>query len=299
MKKKLFVTIFLIIVFAIQLMSYTEILKIVPTADVSSRGNTAVAADDTLGSAMFNPACMSKVQTLSFLVSHFEYVENTKYESLLLVKPFNLFKLGFSCGYMYSENIPRTLIDPNQQFGFLHRGSYGNNWLTLAVMLAKQKDSFVFGTGLKFIRENLAGSETYLVGVTLGLLYKLTRNISLGFVLDNITANIEEKNQTEEIPVLAKIGCKFSTEKFVFITEFDCDTNQYYHFKLGSQLKLFNILTINVGYDYHKSVEVLGLLSGLNLGCGIKFYNYKVDYSVGYLDKFGLTHRITLTGEIW
>lgn len=298
-KMKFIVFVLLFFISTPELLPYTEIVKVVPTADVSSRGNIAVVADDILGSIIFNPACVSSVRTTSFLVSHYEYVENTKYESLILARPFKLFKLGLSSGYMYSENIPRTIIDLNQQFGYSLKGSYGNNWLTSAIIFAKQKENFMFGTSVRFIQENLAEYKTSFVGLNLGVLYMVTSNFSLGFVLDNLTSDIGEEKQTEEIPVVAKLGAKYVNEKFTIATELEYDSNQYYHFKVGSQIKLFSILTVNSGYDYHRSVEVLGWLSGLNLGCGIKFYNYKIDYAIGYLDKFGITHRITITGEIW
>ncbi|MCS7228182.1 MAG: hypothetical protein NZ839_04385, partial [Endomicrobia bacterium] len=233
-------------------------MKVVPVADVSSRGNTAAASDDTLGSVIFNPACLTSVETLSFLVSHFEYVENTRYESLILAKPLASFSIGIAFGYMYSEDIPRTLIDPNEMFGFSYSGTYGNNWLTSAVMFAKRKENFSFGSSVKFIQENLAGDKTQIVGLNLGILYSLRNKLSLGLVLDNISSGVENTKKSEDMPVIAKFGSKYKNGNYAVITEFEYNSNEYYHLKAGMQIKLLKIITINAGYDYHRSIDVLG-----------------------------------------
>ena len=63
---------------------------------------------------------------------------------------------------------------------------------------------------------------------------------------------------------------------------------------VGQEHRLGNILAIRYGYKYKHDIKALGIISGINAGCGFVLKNLEVDYAYATYGKLGNTHKITL-----
>ncbi len=118
-----------------------------------------------------------------------------------------------------------------------------------------------------------------------------TKNfLFVGFTAQNISyENINNLN------LKAGIGINiFNNKENSFTLEFDIKDSLLYGFSyvIGTEIKLFKLLSIRGGYNINQTNSILGNMTGLSAGVGFTIEKLSVDYAYSMRGDLGSTHLI-------
>jgi hypothetical protein len=282
--------------------------------------SVAVAGDATAG--YWNPAGLARITYPQVVLMHdeqFGSAVNHDYGAVAI--PFGTStSLGLSVIRLGVDDIPDTRnagvdaagnltydpaqfsrIDPSRVTYFTSA-----DWAFLFTYARAATDDFSYGGNLKLIRRGLGGASATGVGVDIGFLYQVHKQIMLGANLQDITTTLLAWNtgRKELISPTLKLGAAGLVEALggLFTPAVDFDVrfeNRQYASMLhlgrisidihsGLEYQLKNVVALRVGYTDVKQ---------LTFGAGFHLPKLNIDYSFVKFDKqdqLGNTHRISL-----
>jgi len=152
------------------------------------------------------------------------------------------------------------------------------------------------GINLKLISSELFGKKATAYAFDLGTQYKLSKPINLGLSARNIGTKIKYIAEKENLPFITQLGGNY-TRTFDKYSLLVLDDIAYYK----NEKEYFNIIGAELGYK-----EQLYLRAGyrinlsetknqsFNLGLGIIYKKYTIDYSSEFNQGLNIPHKVTL-----
>ncbi len=276
-------------------------LKISVGARPAGMGEAFVAVADGADTTVYNPAGLARMESKEFSAMHLEYLQNIKYDSLSYAHPLSFGTFGISLGYLYMNDLKRTLYYEDEIYS--ENGNFGACDRTLNLGFGRNfGESDSLGINLRMIRETLDDVSAEAYSADIGFLHRPPGStISLGLAFQNLGTTMKFIEVSEKLPVIFKTGvaARLIGEKLIIAFELDKPSDNYPELKIGSELKLFDIFAARLGYRYRTwaADNELGPLSGLTAGLGIKIYEYNIDYAFVPYGDLGGAHRFSIGGK--
>lgn len=146
-----------------------------------------------------------------------------------------------------------------------------------------------FSVGITSVYKNISiknyGNKGFLI-FNLGATAEITKNINIGFVLENVTRTSIE-NEANQIPVVFSLGSSVKViEELKLFAALNKELNFTPSVRFGAEYKLLNFLLLRLG-----AANEPQLFAG---GLGIIYNFVQVDYAFTSHPDLGLTHQFGL-----
>jgi len=244
--------------------------------DASSFGTGGAYTGYTKGSSSlyWNPAGLSSLSNSEITVSHMVYIEDLKYNFISYAEPMgSIGSFGIGGIILNSGDILKTEEDP--------AGSYvstGESFKTKDVAILfgwgkKFGEKFSAGLSLKYINIKIANDKSNGTGLDFGMKYQISKAVGLGINLCNFGKKINEEN----LPTNIRTGLSITNKKLVL--NLDTEYNFYdkeIEFSAGIERRIRERFILRIGYNSRSEVSDL---SKLNIGFGIDFKSFRIDYA--------------------
>ncbi len=279
-------------------------LKTVYSARALALGQSLTGEARNPDGIFFNPAAILNVPGTEISSTYCNYFIDAQGGQLQLLLPKNKFSAwGFALRYMDFGKMERTEVD---QFGNLvdDLGTFGayniSGSITMSQFLSKAIDA---GGSVKFIYDQLDDASAAAVVLDLGVIHHpVNERVKVGVSVRNLGFQISHYSDTkykESMPFTFAAGGSYDfTDRHYASFEINKANGENFNLRVGYEHTFSPFFQLRAGFrsnagDYY-SGGTLGYLSGLSLGAGWNWKNYRVDYAVSSYGDLGLVNQLTL-----
>jgi tetratricopeptide (TPR) repeat protein len=233
---------------------------------------TSISGDATC--AFWNPAGLATVKNMELTSSRAKRYDLDLYNNYInYLYPLKKYgTLGFS---YYDSSIDGVMIlgsDPSAM-------SYGSDTQRVLSFNYGYKASkqILVGFNLKHLSETATNTDANGFEGDIGFIYKGKKYIDFGMSINDClpTDFSWSTGKSEKIPATFRMGIQYHSPLETFRAAFDTEftKSQDTVYRLGSEYKLNDFLTIRGGYEY------LGAGGNASLGFSVKYSDWTFDYS--------------------
>ncbi|HUV59146.1 MAG TPA: PorV/PorQ family protein [Desulfatiglandales bacterium] len=268
--------------------SSVSFLRIDTGARPVGMGGVFCGIADDVNAIHYNPAGIIQLKRKEIIVTHNEWIEGIRTESLGYAHPVNKYwVLGLTLDYLYITGLVERDVYGNESgktFG-------GNNGVLALALGRKLQDNISVGANFKIIREAVKDKNSLAYAMDIGFLYRLTK-LKLGIAVQNLGTKIKLYEEAFSLPLNFKFGLGY---KLIENMELGLDVNipmdNEIDVRMGSEYWVASTIALRVGYKTNQE-EHTGI--GVSAGLGFRYRNYQIDYSFLPFGDLGNTHRISL-----
>jgi len=282
-------------------------LKMVHSARAMALGQALTGEAANPDGMQFNPAAILNIPGKEVSTTYSSYFVDAQGGQVQLLLPKNRFTAwGMSLKYMDMGTLERTEVD---QFGNLidDLGTFGASNITGSVSLAKFiSKALDFGGSLKFIYDTLDDASAAAVLVDLGIMHHpVNEKVQVGISMRNIGTQLSyysDSKYKEKLPFTFAAGGSYRfTDKHYSVLEINKANGENINIRLGHEFKLTPDFELRAGFRSNaadwRNGGSLGWSSGLSLGAGWNWRNYRIDYGVSSYGDLGLVNQLSLVFE--
>ena len=274
-----------------------NILEIGVGAKANGMGGAFVSISSDASSLYWNAAGISKLEQYEAVISHTDWIADTKYDYAGLVIPMGEFgSFGFSFSSLSMDDmIVRTVEKPDGTGEYFSAGDIAFG-ITYSRMLT---DRFSIGMTVKYIEQNIWHMSASAFAVDFGTIFHtdLFGGMTIGAVMSNfgtpmqlegrdaryyirvddtklgsnerIPVNIELDKW--DLPLFFQLGLStnlvdLDSYKLTVAVDAVVPSNDYQSLNIGAELTLMNYLKLRAGYNSLLLEEAEG---GLSFGVGV------------------------------
>lgn len=278
-----------------------EFLKIGIGARAVGMGEAFVGVADDVSTIYWNPAGTIQIQKIELTAMHTVWFEDIFFSNLAYCQKGLGGVVGGGINFISYGNI--SMADNT---GEKLNETYAPHDLLLLISYSRKINDLSVGSNLKFIyskiEEETATGFAFDIGWFYDKLKIYNRQLKLGAVVENIGPGMKFVKEEATLPIMVKLGGSYNIL---------AKPNSVVKVALGLNYLIYSDFNINIGAEYVQrlgnfgfavrcgyktdTINVLGVLSGLTAGFGVKWrQNYGFDYAwVAYGD-LGSTHRISM-----
>ncbi|MBN2070335.1 MAG: PorV/PorQ family protein [Candidatus Krumholzibacteriota bacterium] len=227
-------------------------------------------------------------------ITHAEWLIDTRFNNLSYYQ-------RISDMYVFSGAITYTYrpdIQGYDSYGIETSKLQSYNYVAQAGVGFTPVDQFTVGMNLKYFREKLDSWAEGGICFDLGALFTIeSKNIALGFVLQNIGPDLESETMKEPLPMTIRFGASHNREiikdKFGYGAVFDLVNPRFEdpYLSAGIELQMYNILSVRGGYLSQESKAG----NNLTMGCGIRVQeNLSIDYAWASFGDLDSIHKVSI-----
>jgi len=267
-------------------------LKLGIGARPAGLGEAFCAIADDVNAAYWNPAGLAQINEFQFTAIHKNWFEDIKGEYLGYLHLAEKRVIGLSMIYLNEGSMQE--IKDKTVIGTFKAEDMGIT-ASFAQVLKKE---LLIGANLKYIHQKIADAQGIGFAGDLGVIYKPTKFINLGLVMQHIGPKIKFVNEGFPLPLTLKTGISYKNKGIILALDVNkpIDNNPLICF--GVESKIGNMIALRVGYKYHTKNQKLDLYEsapvGLTGGFGLGLDNiYFLDYAYVPYGDLGDTHRIS------
>lgn len=282
-------------------------LKMVHGARAMALGQSLTGEAINPDGLHFNPAAILNVPGPEVSTTYCNYFVDAQGGQVQLLLPKNKFTAwGLALKYMNMGTIERTEVD---QFDNLidDLGTFGAYNVTASVSLAKfVSKALDFGGSLKVIYDTLDDASAAAVLVDLGIIHHpFNEKVKVGVSLRNMGAQLSyysDSKYKEKLPFTFAAGGSYRfSDKNYSIVEINKADGENFNLRLGHEYNLTPDFALRAGFrtnaaDWNNG-GAMGWSSGLSLGAGLNWKNYRFDYAVSSYGDLGLVNQLSLVYE--
>ncbi len=264
-----------------------SIFSIGAGARAMGMGNGFVGLADDATSVYYNPAGMLSLhsQQVSFL--HTTLFEETIYDFLAYVKPYQNSAIGFAGMRIGTDDIGRRDSE------YYDLGRFSASKLQFMGSYSRRINKKVTaGVSGKMVHHSIDSYSAYGFGLDLSGHMTITDRLSAGILLqDIIGAKIQLINEKEGTPFTLKaglayrLGDDFTPVKANLVFDVDRPKNRSMKVRTGVEALHKSGLTLRTGYDR----------DNLSLGMGIRYQDLNFDYAYKFIENLDDSHRFSFT----
>lgn len=271
-----------------ELTSRMEFLKFSPSARMSSLADTSVSIPGDLDNIFYNPAGVYSFSSFDMSISYTKWFQNLNFlygSSRININGFGNLGIGL-INVIYDD-----IFKVSDNNGVLVKTGDTINLSSYCIAINYSRvlsDSFISGLNIKMVNETIE-ETTIGYGGDIGLLYRVTDNITTGFSLLNIGI--------EGSPFIIKGGLHYSIKlnkkmESLILAEVDNINKTEMKYGVGLELSLLNLFMLRGGYSISDD------LGALRLGGGLKYKNMGIDYSFRDFNELGIINQIGFKIEL-
>lgn len=255
----------------------------------------------------FNPAAILNIPGAEISTTYSNYFIDAQGGQVQLLLPKNKFTAwGLALKYMNMGSIERTEVD---QFDNLidGLGTFGAHNITASVSLAKfVSKALDFGGSFKIIYDTLDDASAAAVLIDLGIIHHpINEKVKVGVSMRNIGTQISyysDSKYKEKLPFTFTAGGSYRfSDRHYSVLEINKADAENFNLRLGHEFNLTPDFELRAGFrsnaaDWNNGGS-LGWSSGLSLGAGWNWKNYRFDYAVSSYGDLGLVNQLSLVFE--
>ncbi len=274
-----------------------NILEIGVGAKANGMGGAFVSISSDASALYWNAAGISKLEQYEAVISHTDWIADTKYDYAGLVLPMGeIGSIGFSFSSLSMDDMKvRTVEKPDGTGEYFSAGDIAFG-ITYSRMLT---DRFSIGMTIKYIEQNIWHMSASAFAIDVGTLFHtdLFGGMTIGAVLSNfgtpmrlegrdsryfIRVDDSKLGSNERIPVNIELDewdlplffqmglstnlIESESYKLTVAADAVVPSNDYQSLNVGAELTLMNYLKLRGGYNSLLLQEAEG---GLSLGVGV------------------------------
>lgn len=270
-------------------------LKLGIGARPAGLGEAFCAIADDINAAYWNPAGLAQIKEFQLTAIHKDWFEDIKSGYLGYLQPGDKDAVTMAVSMTYLDKGSMQEIKNDRTTG----GTFKAEDISITVSFAQAlKKEFLAGANLKYIHQKVA--DTYGIGFAgdIGLIYKPTKFINLGLVVQNIGSKIKFVKEGFPLPLNLKTGISYKNKWITLALDANKPIDNDPLICLGLESKIANIVALRVGYRHQTKDQKLDLYESASIGFtggfGLGFGNtYFLDYAYVPYGDLGDTHRIS------
>ncbi len=282
-------------------------LKIVYSARAMALGQSLAGEARNPDGIFFNPASVIGIEGNEVGTTYSNYFLDTQGGQLQYLWPKNRFTAwGFSLKYLNMGSFDRTEIDQNGDL--IETGdTFGAYNLIASASLAKYiSDAIDLGGTLKVIYDQIDDSAATAMLLDIGVMHHpQNEKVEVGVSVRNLGFQITRytnSGYSEKLPLTFAAGITYRLNPSLYASfEVDKASGEDLVAKLGVEYSLNQALDLRAGFRSNAGDAYiggdLGFLSGLSLGAGWKWRNYRLDYGISSYGDLGLINQLSLAYE--
>jgi hypothetical protein len=279
-------------------------LKIVYSARAMAMGQALTGEAKNPDGLHFNPAAILNLPDKQVNTTYSNYFLDAQGGQVSLLLPKNKFTAwGLYLKYMNMGSMDRTEVDQNGDL-IVTGDTFGAQNLTLGVSLAKWlSDSISAGMTLKFINDSLDDTSASALLLDFGIIHHPANSkVKVGISMRNIGRQItyySDSEYQEGLPFTFAAGITYRfSEKVYTVMEVAKANGEDITAKLGGEYSISPGFALRAGFrsnagDYYNGGS-WAWTSGLSLGAGWSWKNYRLDYGLASYGDLGMVNQLTL-----
>jgi len=246
-----------------------------------------------------NPALISNSSGKLAAMSYMTPFQGVYFGSVFYAQDLNIIKSlsnqrVFVLVKSYSiKGLPHTTNNPNPVDNF-NAGAYSIS-LGYGFVFTKKID---LGLDLGVISEQIAktkdyGGSNFGVQMGFGAKYRFTKKLKIGASLLNLGYESSLREKSSMLPLSLKFAAAYDVIKGLeLIPSLQLLLSGLFSVGMTGQYTYKDVIFLRAGYSSYRN---LGVLSNLNLGVGVKYKRYILDYALNNYGDLGLTNFIMLS----
>jgi tetratricopeptide (TPR) repeat protein len=261
----------------------------------SALGGAFAAVAEDVNAVYWNPAALSRVQRKELLLSHTQALVGFRNEYAAFGLPLSAEEsLGFNAFFAYSDPIDR-ITDANAD-----AGTFSTQDLYASVVYSRALGpQWAVGAGVKGIYQQIDVYHAWSVAADLGVLASdVYPGLQLALVVRNLGKPMVFIEESHPLNLGAELGAAYRVwERRLLLTAGVAKPLfQEMLLKAGAEGEVIeDTLFLRAGYRYYQSGNVLGALTGLSLGLGVRISEYSLDYAFLPFEDLGDVHKLAIT----
>ncbi|KUO62181.1 hypothetical protein APF79_04205 [bacterium BRH_c32] len=288
-----------------------QFLKVIPDARATGMGEAFVSVTDNSESVFWNPAGLSKINGFDASFSYIDYFLDVSHLSFSAA--YNLDGIGVIGVQALMNDIGSIEVTRVSNLYRDENGNY-NPGLTGETVTPGSKvfglsfsrkltDKFAFGLTAKYAYEDLVVKSASSIIFDGGLLYQTGfRSIQIGASVRHFGPEVKFFDKSYPLPQTFTIGISanllapensllmdINDQRMLFAFDLSHPRDYTQQYQVGLEYAFKEMFFLRAGYKANFDEE------GLTLGAGVKYNNYRIDYSFNdYGDYLGNVHRFTI-----
>ncbi len=279
-------------------------LKIVYSARAMGMAKAMTGVDQTIEGLQFNPAAILKIDGMEISSTYCNYFAGSNGGGMHLIYPKNEnVTYGVQLHYLNMGNMDRTEVTASNEY--IDTGeTFGAGNLILGVSAARMVlPAIDIGGTLKFVYDKIDSYTAAAAVIDAGLIHHpMNENITVGLGFRNLGTQLDfytDESYSEGLPFTFAAGLSYQFMPQV-MGSLDIVKPRGVNLTLnfGLEYQLNPMLQLRGGYTNNSSDWRTGSdwdwTSGISLGAGFNWKNYRLDYGVASCGNLGLINQVSL-----
>jgi len=279
-------------------------LKIDTGARPAALGGAYTAIADDVNALSYNPGGLAQLKKREIGATHTQWLLDSTFDFLGYAQPTSLGTFGLGITRLTSGNTDSrdanrqtsggyTAADTAYTLGFSHTIQDGTRFLDIGRTSV--------GMNVKYLQSQIGPYSASGVAFDFGATHQVHGSpLSLGFAALNLGKGLKFIDQTDPLPLSFSLGVGYRLAGALQLT---LDARQEVYDKrtdvsMGTEYGLFSGFLLRAGYGSQLAHASVGAtqspLSGLSGGFGLRFLNYRADYTFAPFGVLGNVQRISL-----
>ncbi len=265
-------------------------LKLGMGAKASGMGEAFVGRIEGISSLWWNPAGISELKGMEITFMHNQWFQDitTEYIATALRLKENVFALSITINQV--PDVPRRTQATEKPLSTFdaHQTALGFSFSR------KINPKLSLGFSGKLLYEKIDWSSASGLGMDLGAVFSLFKNMNLGAVISNLGQKMKFEQQKFSLPTAYKAGISYFTNQdylkgdLTFGLDIVSPEDSDLKVHLGVDYLYSNTFALRGGYQFGYDEK------NYSLGFGLKVKSYGLDYAfVPFGSDLGNTHRIS------
>jgi hypothetical protein len=295
MKKIILLSFTLLILFSQESISQTgtsglTFLKIGIGARSIAMGDVMDLIKSEPSGIFYNPASMSLSDKNQFMVTHREWVEDTRTEYIGAVIPSGKFRFGIGINMTTVDNIEiRTIPGPSE-------GTFSSRNSSIGLSTSYNFDNIAIGVTGKFLYEKILIDEASGYAFDLGAIYKTPWTFDIGLSINNIGSMNVLRNLSSSLPTLLRLAASntfniesINSEVTAVAEAISVFKEEKSHMHVGAEFCYQKMFSLRMGIQTNYDSKFF------STGVGFRHNIFSIDYAyVPFKYDFGSTHTISI-----
>ncbi|MDP2173847.1 MAG: PorV/PorQ family protein [Candidatus Cloacimonadaceae bacterium] len=282
-------------------------LKIVYSARAVALGQALTGVCESPDGLHFNPAAIIRMENKEVGTTYMNYFIDAKGGQVQYLLPRDKFiGWGFFLKYLNWGEIDRTdvdssgnLIESGETFG-------AYNFIAGASTSRYISDAIDVGGTLKVIYDQIDDAAAAAILLDLGMIHHpANEKVKVGLSVRNIGRQISyytENKYAEKLPLTYAAGLSYRfNDQFFSMFDISKATGENFAAKFGLEYSINSDLQLRAGFrsnaaDWNNG-GTLGFTSGISLGAGWRWRNYRFDYGLSSYGDLGYVNQLSLNYE--
>lgn len=233
-------------------------LRMEQGARAQGMGGAFVAMEKDVESVWYNPAALSFTESTQINFSYAGYIGGITGSYAAFSVPSGANKNAAVIGDV--NYISMGSVDARDAFGVVTKSINLNNLVAGLGYSFPTAQNISFGLHVKYLEQNLGDYKAAGFVGDIGLLYRMSENLSLGVCAQNIGGKIKTSDVENTVPMDTRAGITYViSPKLIFAADQEMPSDSDNRFHVGTEYKMSDSFFLRAGYN---SSEAVGFCAG-------------------------------------